>query len=234
VGDKELTSDRIKVVTDFKTDDSVMGLVNCEVATEGFDYPNIGCVILARPTKSKTIYLQSLGRGLRLKDDEFVAKFAQECIILDVVDNTSKHRLINTITLDKDVPVEKKLFISEEHRQMLLDVKFAREHKFIVTQKDNDVKIDLLQLPKVKISKSIRMQEPATEKQLGIIKRLDYDIENIHYTKAMCSEIIGALPVGKAKLAALKANGYDISDGATLAEYGMAKKELEKRGIIIE
>ena len=40
-------------------------LVNCMVATEGFDVPRIDCVILARPTKSSLVYIQMLGRGMR-------------------------------------------------------------------------------------------------------------------------------------------------------------------------
>jgi superfamily II DNA or RNA helicase len=35
------------------------------VLTEGFDCPDIGCIVLARPTKSLALYRQSVGRGLR-------------------------------------------------------------------------------------------------------------------------------------------------------------------------
>lgn len=40
-------------------------VVNCQVLTEGWDCPDVGCVILARPTKSLILYLQMVGRGLR-------------------------------------------------------------------------------------------------------------------------------------------------------------------------
>lgn len=56
-------------------------LVNCMVLTEGFDEPCIGCVIVARPTKSRGLFTQMIGRGLRL----FPGK--KECIILSVVDH---------------------------------------------------------------------------------------------------------------------------------------------------
>jgi DNA repair protein RadD len=38
---------------------------NCMVLTEGFDCPDIGCIILARPTKQLPLFRQMIGRGLR-------------------------------------------------------------------------------------------------------------------------------------------------------------------------
>jgi DNA repair protein RadD len=38
---------------------------NCQVLTEGFDLPAIGCIILARPTKQMGLFRQMAGRGLR-------------------------------------------------------------------------------------------------------------------------------------------------------------------------
>jgi DNA repair protein RadD len=40
-------------------------LSNCMVLTEGFDCPDIGCIILARPTKQMGLFRQMIGRGLR-------------------------------------------------------------------------------------------------------------------------------------------------------------------------
>lgn|SRR5262245_36032814 len=40
-------------------------VVNVAVLGEGFDAPNVGCLILARPTKSLLLYLQMVGRTLR-------------------------------------------------------------------------------------------------------------------------------------------------------------------------
>src|SRR5262249_17420251 len=41
---------------------------NCMVLTEGFDLRDIGCIILARPTKKMGLYRQMIGRGLRPAD----------------------------------------------------------------------------------------------------------------------------------------------------------------------
>jgi superfamily II DNA or RNA helicase len=40
-------------------------VVNCQVLTEGFDLPDLGCCILARPTKRMGLYKQMIGRVLR-------------------------------------------------------------------------------------------------------------------------------------------------------------------------
>jgi DNA repair protein RadD len=40
-------------------------VVNCMVLTEGFDCPEIGCLVLARPTRSLGLFRQMVGRALR-------------------------------------------------------------------------------------------------------------------------------------------------------------------------
>lgn len=39
---------------------------NAMVLTEGFDEPRISCILMARPTRSETLFTQMAGRGLRL------------------------------------------------------------------------------------------------------------------------------------------------------------------------
>jgi len=51
------------------------------------------CIIMGSPTKSKRKFIQSAGRGTRLKTDKVEY---DDCIILDIVDVTRRHRLINT------------------------------------------------------------------------------------------------------------------------------------------
>jgi DNA repair protein RadD len=52
-------------------------LTNCFLASYGFDLPDLSCVVLARPTKSLVLYLQMVGRGLR------VAPGKTDALILD-------------------------------------------------------------------------------------------------------------------------------------------------------
>jgi superfamily II DNA or RNA helicase len=52
-------------------------LTNCFLAAYGFDLPELSCVVLARPTQSLMLYLQMLGRGLRIADGK------TDCVVLD-------------------------------------------------------------------------------------------------------------------------------------------------------
>ena len=74
-------------------------LCNMGILTEGTDIPGCGCVVLLRPTKSWSLYVQMVGRGLRTLPgviDSFhtdedrksaIWKSAKpDCIVLDVVD----------------------------------------------------------------------------------------------------------------------------------------------------
>jgi superfamily II DNA or RNA helicase len=42
-------------------------MTNCEILTEGYDDRSISCVILARPTDSEGLFIQMVGRGMRLE-----------------------------------------------------------------------------------------------------------------------------------------------------------------------
>lgn len=50
---------------------------NCMVLTEGWDMPDVGCAVLARPTKKLGLYRQMIGRVLRPAPD------LQDAIIID-------------------------------------------------------------------------------------------------------------------------------------------------------
>ena len=54
-------------------------LLNCGVFTEGTDIPNIDCVLLARPTKSRNLLVQMIGRGMRLHPEK------ANCHVIDMV-----------------------------------------------------------------------------------------------------------------------------------------------------
>ena len=62
-------------------------LINVAIATEGFDLPDASCIVIARPTKSLSLYLQMVGRGLRPKSD------GGNCLILDLAGNALEHGL---------------------------------------------------------------------------------------------------------------------------------------------
>lgn len=72
-------------------------LCNCALFTEGFDEPDISCVALARPTQSRALYTQMLGRGTRLVGAtlaESIANGKADSLVLDFVGNSGRHRLV--------------------------------------------------------------------------------------------------------------------------------------------
>src|SRR6266567_1623805 len=66
---------------------SLQGLFSIGVLTEGFDLPCISCIIMGRPTMSRSLYVQMIGRGSRLHEGK------DHFLILDITDNCLKHRL---------------------------------------------------------------------------------------------------------------------------------------------
>lgn len=60
-------------------------LINVNVLTTGIDIPNFDTVVFVRPTESLVLYIQCLGRGLRLADDK------TDCLILDYAGNLDRH-----------------------------------------------------------------------------------------------------------------------------------------------
>lgn len=68
-------------------------LANCQVLTEGYDEPRTDCIIIARPTKSRALYTQMIGRGTRVHPEK------QDCLVVDVVGVTEQHDLITIPSL---------------------------------------------------------------------------------------------------------------------------------------
>lgn len=85
------TENRNQIIQQFENGE-IKILVNVDILTEGFDLKNIECVILARPTMSLVLYLQMIGRALRV-DPNNSDKVA---IILDLANNSYTHGFLST------------------------------------------------------------------------------------------------------------------------------------------
>ena len=72
--------DRHGILNAFRNE-KIPVLVNCAILTEGTDIPCVDCILLARPTKSNTLFQQMFGRGLRLYEGK------KDCLLIDFVDN---------------------------------------------------------------------------------------------------------------------------------------------------
>jgi len=90
---------------------------NCQVLTEGWDCPEMGCCVLARPTKQPGLYRQMIGRALR------PAEGKQNAIILDHSGAVYRHGLPEdrvewTLDVDRraEAPAHKRRQLGVESR----------------------------------------------------------------------------------------------------------------------
>ena len=79
-------ADRANVLAKFGTGE-IKILTSCDLVSEGFDLPAIEVAISLRPTKSLSLWIQQVGRALRVCDGK------TEAVILDHVGNTMIHGL---------------------------------------------------------------------------------------------------------------------------------------------
>ena len=98
--------ERKKLVDAFKAGE-IQVLCNCDLISMGFDMPDIGCVVLLRPTESTSLYIQQSGRALRYKPGKVA-------VIIDMVGNYQKFQL-------PDEPYEWSLTESPKKRKLIDD-----------------------------------------------------------------------------------------------------------------
>jgi superfamily II DNA or RNA helicase len=117
-------------------------LFNCMIATEGWDCPGVEVVAIARPTKSRALYTQMIGRGTRplpgLVDG--LESPEQRCeaialspkpsmLVLDFVGNSGRHKLVSSadvlggIESDEIVEAAKAEVAKKSQRGEAADVK---------------------------------------------------------------------------------------------------------------
>lgn len=68
-----------QILCDFK-EKRIRFLCTCSMISEGWDYPSLRIIVMARPTLSKVLYLQEIGRGLRK------TPVKKNVFVIDVVD----------------------------------------------------------------------------------------------------------------------------------------------------
>lgn len=67
---------RSRIIEEFKQG-TIKVLISCQILTEGFDEPSVTCLLMARPTLSKVLYMQMIGRGSRLFPGKKVCKVVE-------------------------------------------------------------------------------------------------------------------------------------------------------------
>lgn len=100
--------ERRKVLADFAAG-KIQVVCNCGVLTEGFDDPGVEVIIMGRPTKSRSLYSQMVGRSTRPlpgvvdgpetaeeRKAAIAASAKPSCLVVDFVGNAGKHKLVTS------------------------------------------------------------------------------------------------------------------------------------------
>lgn len=133
-------------------DRQIQFLVSCGVFFEGFDAPSTSVIAMARPTKSRALYSQAIGRGTRplpgvvdglatSSERVHAIAFSEKPIVtvLDFVGNSGRHKLISTADIlggnypdeivEKAVTVAQAADGSVDMRRLLLKVQEEEEER---------------------------------------------------------------------------------------------------------
>lgn len=126
-------------------------IVNCDVLTEGYDDPIVNTVVMATPTRSKLVYMQAIGRCIRV-DKENPLK---QAYIVEVVDDLPNIRyrinnrwLFSEISDALEPAVEDCTFSSAtEFREVLKQICEQNDvplNEFVIPDWDKSMRYSLL------------------------------------------------------------------------------------------
>ena len=83
--DGKMSYGKRKGLIDALKEGRIQGLTSCELITYGLDISRVEAIIMLRPTLSRTLFFQMIGRGLRPSQGK------PHCVILDHVGNLQEH-----------------------------------------------------------------------------------------------------------------------------------------------
>lgn len=203
-------------------------LVNVGVLTEGFDDPTIEVVAITRPTKSRSLYSQMIGRGTRPLPgtvDKWETKHERRRAIessaknhieiLDFVGNSGRHKLVTTADIlggkyDDEV-VERAKKKAEE----------------------SDEAVDMAEV--LEEAKNEIHQERKAKARAAIIARAKYTVQNVDPFDVFDLEPMRerewnkGRPPTKAQCDALTRAGIPIRQGLTMTQAGRLLSEEFRR-----
>ena len=126
-------------------------ICNSMLLTEGWDCPCTDCVVVLRPTKIRSLYMQMVGRGTRI----FPGK--DNLLLLDFLWNTHRHDLCKPASLiSRDENINKRISAAISGSSSPLDLSDEAEkaERDTVMERENSLASALAQMRK-KASKSV-------------------------------------------------------------------------------
>lgn len=194
-------------------------LCSCQLVVEGYDEPGIDTIVMLRPTLSRIVYSQAIGRGTRL------AAGKDHCLLVEFTYNSNKHKLVSPFELmgdnlservvDRAVGLEQEgdvdfLAVLENMNAHQYDIKeivaraMPKNFSFMSFNP-----LDIGDMVNVALDKESQvwfegrqLKGRPTEKQVDILSRFMIDSSSL--TKATASTLIGGL----IESGAIPARGY--------------------------
>lgn len=218
----------------------------CSIATEGANFPFVAAVALCRPTKSRALYSQMVGRGTRKypgKDD---------CLIVDFAFLTGQHKLVQPTELFDTTGTSKEVLdiarevIDKGETDDLMDAiaKAEKLHKdrakLRIEVAERRVRyrrvsydplsvMDVLAIP-VREEAAWLAAVPATHKQLALLQKLGVQgAERLSKTRAskVLDGLMSRMDAGLAthkQIAHLIANGIDADTARSMSRKDASKQ----------
>lgn len=117
------STNRSEILQDFENNKYNV-LCNSMLLTEGWDSPEVDCIVVLRPTKVRSLYSQMVGRGTRL------APGKEDLLLLDFLWHTERHDLVHPAHLIAETEdVAKKITEKlEENAGIPLDLEDLEVH----------------------------------------------------------------------------------------------------------
>lgn len=116
---------RRKILKQFY-DGHIQVLVNCGILTEGFDCPQVDCILLVRPTRSELLLRQMIGRGTRLYPGK------EKCKVVDIACVSSEWDLVDptqlfgfAVTMKENETVSETRESDRRYKKQYGEVKFS-------------------------------------------------------------------------------------------------------------
>jgi superfamily II DNA or RNA helicase len=161
-------------------------LLNCALFLEGFDSPRISCVAMARPTKSRALYTQAIGRGTRLHPGK------SDLLVLDFEGNAGRHSLVCALdvldgTNDDEVRKKARALIDENEQLDIMEaidlaasaVAESKRKKVIAEAKYKAVDVDPFSVLGVHAAPGRWGGQEMTDRQREVLERAGIDAKQL-------------------------------------------------------
>lgn len=210
------SEDRDQILQDF-ADGKYNVICNSMLLTEGWDCPDVDCVVCLRPTKVRALYCQMVGRGTRL------FKGKKNLLILDFLWMTEKHDLCR--------PADIICTNEEVSKQMTKNLEEDAGEEFDIEEAEKEAATDVMQQREESLAKQL---EAMRKRKRKLVDPLQFEMSIQAEDLASYQPTLGweMGPASEKQIAALERYGIfpdeiDCAGKAALILDKLAKRRME-------